>query len=55
MLGVNILGAMALGLGTLFSVPFSSIILIIAYRHMVNNYADEEEILLDEVEKNDGN
>lgn len=55
MLGVNILGAMALGLGTLFSVPFSSIILIIAYRHMVNSYADEEEILLDEVEKNDGN
>lgn len=55
MLGVNILGAMALGLGTLFSVPFSSIILIIAYRHMVNNYADEEEILLDDVEKRDGN
>ena len=55
MLGVNILGAMALGLGTLFSVPFSSIILIIAYRHMVNNYADEEEILLDDVEKSDGN
>ncbi len=55
MLGVNILGAMALGLGTLFSVPFSSIILIIAYRHMVNNYAEEEEILLDDVEKNDGN
>lgn len=55
MLGVNILGAMALGLGTLFSVPFSSIILIIAYRHMVNNYADEEEILLEDVEKNNGN
>ena len=55
MLGVNILGAMAFGLGTLFSVPFSSIILIIAYRHMVNSYADEEEILLDDVEKNDGN
>ncbi|WP_411274444.1 glycerophosphoryl diester phosphodiesterase membrane domain-containing protein [Daejeonella sp.] len=55
MLGVNILGAMALGLGTLFSVPFSSIILIIAYRHMVNNYADEEEILLDDVVKSDGN
>lgn len=55
MLGVNILGAMALGLGTLFSVPFSSIILIIAYRHMVNNYADEEEILLEDVEKSDGN
>ncbi|MES2874607.1 MAG: DUF975 family protein [Bacteroidota bacterium] len=55
MLGVNILGAMALGLGTLFSVPFSSIILIIAYRHMVNKYADEEEILLEDVEKSDGN
>ena len=55
MLGVNILGAMALGLGTLFSVPFSSIIIIIAYRHMVNNYTEEEEILLDDVEKSDGN
>lgn len=55
MLGVNILGAMAFGVGTLFSVPFSSIILIIAYRHMVNNYADEEEILLDDVESNNEN
>jgi len=55
MLGVNILGAMAFGLGTLFSVPFSSIILIIAYRHMVNSYIDEEEILLNDVEQKDGN
>ncbi len=54
-LGVNILGAMAFGLGTLFSIPFSSLIIIIAYRHMVNRYADEEEILLDEVQEKDGN
>ncbi|MES3017867.1 MAG: glycerophosphoryl diester phosphodiesterase membrane domain-containing protein [Bacteroidota bacterium] len=54
-LGVNILGAMAFGLGTLFSIPFSSLIIIIAYRHMVNSYTDEEEILLDDVEGNDGN
>jgi hypothetical protein len=53
-LGVNILGAMALGIGTLFSIPFSSIIIIIAYRHMVNNYIDEEEILLDDVEDKNG-
>jgi hypothetical protein len=54
MLGLNILGAMAFLLGLLFTVPFSSIILIIAYRHMVNNYTDEEEILLDEPEESDG-
>lgn len=54
-LGVNILGAMAFGLGTLFSIPFSSIVIIIAYRHMVNRYTDEEEILLDDVTEKDGN
>lgn len=55
MLGINILGAMALFVGLLFSVPFSSLILIIAYRHLVNNYADEEEILLEDSEENNGN
>ncbi|WP_276348132.1 DUF975 family protein [Daejeonella sp. JGW-45] len=55
MLGVNILGAMVIFIGLLFTVPFSSIILIIAYRHMANRYMEEEEILLDNVEKNDGN
>ena len=45
-LGLNILGAMALFIGLLFTVPFSSLILIIAYRQMVNNYTDEEEILI---------
>ena len=55
MLGLNILGAMAFLLGLLFTVPFSSIILIIAYRHIVNSYIDEEEILLDGPEVNNGN
>lgn len=54
MLGLNILGAMAFLMGLLFTVPFSSIILIIAYRHMVNSYTDEEEILLDDAEAGDG-
>lgn len=54
MLGLNILGAMALFVGLLFTVPFSSLILIIAYRHLVNNYAEEEEILLDDAEENNG-
>ncbi|MEJ7778195.1 MAG: DUF975 family protein [Daejeonella sp.] len=55
MLGLNILGAMAFLIGLLFTVPFSSLILIIAYRHMVNSYADEEEILLESPEGNNGN
>lgn len=55
MLGINIVGAMLLFVGLLFSVPFSSIILIIAYRHMVNNYTDEEDVLLDEPEDSNGN
>ncbi|WP_291400773.1 DUF975 family protein [Daejeonella sp.] len=55
MLGLNILGAMALFIGLLFTVPFSSIILIIAYRHLVNNYTDEEEIMLNDPEDKDGN
>ncbi|WP_026899150.1 DUF975 family protein [Daejeonella oryzae] len=49
-LGLNILGAMALFVGLLFTVPFSSLIIIIAYRHMVNNYTDEEEVLLENPE-----
>lgn len=55
MLGLNILGAMAFLIGLLFTVPFSSLILIIAYRHLVNNYTEEEEILLDDPEENNGN
>lgn len=55
MLVLNILGAMALFIGLLFTVPFSSLILIIAYRHLVNNYTDEEEILLDDQEAGNGN
>lgn len=55
MLGLNILGAMAFLLGLLFTVPFSSIILIIAYRHIVNSYIEEEEILLEGAEDNNGN
>ncbi|HUH33481.1 MAG TPA: DUF975 family protein [Daejeonella sp.] len=49
-LALNILGAMALFIGLLFTVPFSSLILIIAYRTMVNSYADEEEILIEKPE-----
>lgn len=55
MLGLNILGAMAFLIGLLFTVPFSSLILIIAYRHLVNNYTEEEEIFLDDPEENNGN
>ncbi|WP_276359802.1 DUF975 family protein [Daejeonella sp. H1SJ63] len=55
MLGLNVLGAMAFLLGLLFTVPFSSLILIIAYRHLVNSYTDEEEILLEDPEENNGN
>jgi hypothetical protein len=55
MLGLNILGAMALFVGLLFTVPFSSLILITTYRHMVSNYADEEEIIIDELEDKNGN
>jgi uncharacterized membrane protein len=55
MLGLNILGAMALFIGLLFTVPFSSLILIIAYRHLVNSYTDEEEIMLNDPEDGDGN
>lgn len=55
MLGLNILGAMAFLVGLLFTVPFSSLILIIAYRHLVNNYTEEEDILLDDREENNGN
>ncbi|NEU08397.1 hypothetical protein GZH53_08765 [Flavihumibacter sp. R14] len=50
-LGLNILGAMALFIGLLFTVPFSSLILIITYRQMVNSYADEEDILIENSEK----
>jgi hypothetical protein len=55
MLGLNVLGAMALFIGLLFTVPFSSLILIIAYRHLVNMYTEEEEILLDDAEDKYGN
>jgi len=55
MLGLNVLVAMALFIGLLFTVPFSSLILIIAYRHLVNTYTEEEEILLDDTEDNYGN
>jgi uncharacterized membrane protein len=50
MLGFNILGAMALFIGLLFTVPFSTLILIIAYRRLVNSYTEEEEILLNDPE-----
>lgn len=50
-LGINILGALALFVGLLFTIPFSSLILMIAYRQMVNQYADEEEVLLEEQDK----
>lgn len=49
-LGLNILGAMALFIGLLFTVPFSSLILIIAYRTLVNSYTDEEDILIEKSE-----
>ena len=51
-LGINILGALALFVGLLFTIPFSSLILMVAYRQMVNNYTDEEEILIAGSDKN---
>ncbi|MEO8795088.1 MAG: DUF975 family protein [Daejeonella sp.] len=50
-LGINILGALALFIGLLFTVPFSSLVIIIAYRQMVNNYTDEEDVLIENPEK----
>jgi hypothetical protein len=50
-LGLNILGAMALFIGLLFTVPFSSLIIIITYRQMVNSYAEEEDILIGKSEE----
>lgn len=50
-LGINILGALALFVGLLFTIPFSSLILMVAYRQMVNNYTDEEEILIEGSDK----
>jgi hypothetical protein len=55
MLVLNIVGAMALLVGLLFTVPFSSVILIITYRHLVNSYTDEEEVLLEGQEESNGN
>jgi uncharacterized membrane protein len=51
-LGINILGALALFVGLLFTIPFSSLILMVAYRQMVNNYTDEEGILIEGSDKN---
>jgi uncharacterized membrane protein len=50
-LGINILGALALFVGLLITIPLSSLILMIAYRQMVNQYADEEEVLLEDQDK----
>lgn len=46
-LGINILGALALFVGLFFTFPFSILMIIIAYRHMVNNYTDEEDVLIE--------
>jgi uncharacterized membrane protein len=46
-LGINILGALAFFVGLLFTIPFSSLILMMAYRQMVNQYTEEEEILIE--------
>lgn len=47
-LGINILGALAFFVGLLFTIPLSSLVLMIAYRQMVNSYTDEEEVLIAE-------
>lgn len=46
-LGINIVGALALFVGLFFTFPFSILMIIIAYRHMVNSYTDEEEVLIE--------
>jgi len=50
--GINMLGAMVLFIGLLFTVPFSSLITIVAYRQMVNSYVEEEDVLLEDVSTN---
>ncbi len=42
MLAINFLGAMVLLVGLLFTIPFTSLIIIIAYRQMVNSFDDDE-------------
>lgn len=42
-IGINMLGAIALFVGLLFTVPLSGLIIIVAYRQMVNSY--EENLL----------
>lgn len=46
-LGINILGALALFVGLFFTFPFSILMIIISYRHMVNSYTDEEDVLIE--------
>lgn len=48
MLAINFLGALALLAGLLFTIPFTSLITIIAYRQIVNSYTDDEVALLDD-------
>ena len=50
MLAINFLGALALLVGLLFTIPFTSLITIIAYRQIVNSYTDDEVNLLDDKE-----
>ena len=48
MLAINFLGALALLVGLLFTIPFTSLIIIIAYRQMVANYTDGEMDMLED-------
>lgn len=48
MLAINFLGALALLVGLLFTIPFTSLVIIIAYRQMVANYTDGEMDMLED-------
>ena len=46
-IGINMLGAMAFFVGLLFSVPLSSLIIVVAYRQIINSYYGDDEHLLE--------
>ncbi len=48
MLIINFLGALVLLVGLLFTIPFTSLVIIIAYRQMVNSFDDEGMDLLED-------
>ena len=46
-LSINLLGLITFVVGLLFTIPFSSLITIVAYRQIVNSYIEDENTLID--------